>query len=247
MARLTPPPLAPLASLRWAVVESWVSTLRPRRVLEIGCGLGGFGSRLASMSEYVGVEADPISAAAAETAVGDQGRVICGSLDELLDGLGTFDLVLAFEVLEHQEDDRHCLSGWVKAVSEGGHLMLSVPADPSRFGAWDEQVGHFRRYSADGLRHLMNDVGLSDIHCQHYGWPLGYLTEPIRNQIAARRQNRNSTPSMNERTSSSGRQFQPQGARLGAAINLATAPFVYSQKLRPGTGTGLVAIGCLRS
>ena len=198
------------------------------------------------MSEYVGVEADPVSAAAAATAIGDHGRVLCGTLDGLLDELGTFDLVFAFEVLEHQEDDRACLSGWVGAVSEGGHLMLSVPADPARFGAWDEQVGHFRRYSADGLRHLMNDAGLSDIRCKHYGWPLGYLTERIRNQIAARRQNRSSTPSMNERTSSSGRQFQPRGATLGAAIHLATAPFVYSQKLRPGTGTGLVAIGRLR-
>ena len=176
-----------------------------------------------------------------------RGELSAGLSTDFSIELGTFDLVFAFEVLEHQEDDRHCLSGWVEAVSEGGHLMLSVPADPARFGAWDEQVGHFRRYSADGLRHLMNDVGLSEIRCQHYGWPLGYLTEPIRNQIAIRRQNRSSAPSMNERTSSSGRQFQPQGARLGAAINLATTPFVYSQKLRPGTGTGLVAIGCLRS
>ena len=52
------PPLSPMATLRWSVVRRILDELRPSRVLEIGCGQGGFAARLATRYQYVGVEPD---------------------------------------------------------------------------------------------------------------------------------------------------------------------------------------------
>ena len=99
----------------------------------------------------------------------------------------TFDLVCAFEVLEHIEDDETALRDWVRLIRPGGHLLLSVPADPSRFGPMDEHAGHFRRYSVDRLTALAENVGLVDVRATVYGWPLGYALEAVRNRLDARR------------------------------------------------------------
>ena len=50
-----------------------------------------------------------------------------GDLSELAAG-ETFDLVCAFEVLEHIEDDDAALTEWRARVRPGGRLLLSVPA-----------------------------------------------------------------------------------------------------------------------
>ena len=144
-----PPPLAPRAWLRWDLVQRQVRALAPATCLELGCGQGAVGTRLARMCDYLGVEPDPTSFAVAGpriTAAG--GRVLRGDIDAVTPG-SFFDLVCAFEVLEHLPDDVGALARWGRAVAPGGHLLLSVPAWQDRFGPWDEMVGHLRRYAPD--------------------------------------------------------------------------------------------------
>ena len=62
----------------------------------------------------------------------------------------TFDFILAFEVLEHIEDDVSALREWWNGVKFPGHRLLSVPAHPERWNASDEWEGHFRRYEHTG-------------------------------------------------------------------------------------------------
>lgn len=234
----TQSPLSPTAQHRWSVVDGLLSDLRVDSVLEIGCGMGGFGARLASRYRYVGVERDPLSYAAARARIEPAGgRVVHGSVEDL-DETG-FDLVCAFEVLEHIEDDRGALAGWAAKVAAGGHLMLSVPADPARFGAADEAVGHYRRYSRQGIEEVLRSAGLRPVTVVNYGWPLGFATETVRN-LLARRSSLGQQP-IEARTGASGRWLQP-GPRVGRALNVAVRPFEYLQTLRPGTGPGLVAV-----
>ena len=152
-----------------------------------------------------------------------------------------FDLVAAFEVLEHIEDDAAVLDEWLRLVRPNGHLLLSVPADPERFGSHDVLVGHYRRYTGDRLRQLLADAGTADVDVRHYGWPLGYLLETARNTVARRRMD-TAADTTAERTAGSGRLLQPQSPVLGTAIRLAVAPFGVLQRLRPGTGPGLIAL-----
>ena len=228
-----------MALQRWGVVEPILSRLSPARVLEIGCGRGGFGTRIAARSQYVGVEQDPVSAETARAWVEPAGgRIVPGRLDEV-DGAG-FDLVCAFEVLEHIEDDRGALDEWADRLSPDGWMLLSVPADPERFGPFDAEVGHYRRYDPDGITKLLQSVGFGHVEISRYGWPLGYVTEWLRHTYA-RRPGRQAAVSMETRTAASGRRIQP-GRLTWPVVRLAAGPFVRIQQWRPDLGVGLVVL-----
>ncbi|ACZ31566.1 Methyltransferase type 11 [Xylanimonas cellulosilytica DSM 15894] len=240
------PPLTPYARLRWDVVARLVAATLPQpgaRVLEIGCGQGAVGVRLAGRHRYTGVELDGASVAVARqraTAAGVDARLVHGPLATIDDD--GFDLVCAFEVIEHIDDDAAALAEWAARLRPGGTLLLSTLAWPSRYGAMDEAVGHFRRYEPDALAGLLAGAGLDDVGTRLYGAPLGYALEAVRNRIAAR------DPHVREdavadRTARSGRLFQPSTAVQGAVIAAGTWPFRLLQRAFPRTGPGLIAWG----
>ena len=237
-----------MALQRWAVVEPILERLRPRRVLEVGCGLGGFGARLAGRYEYVGVEPDATSFATARPRIESAGgRAVHGTVAEID---GPFDLVCAFEVLEHIEDDAGALRQWATCVAPGGHVLLSVPAGTDRYGPSDAHVGHFRRYDPDGLRAVLEDADLEVVEMRRYAWPLGNVTEAVRNRLAARAKGagrpervpppRGSAPRA-PGTAGSGRWLQP-GPWAGRMVGVAAAPFSRLQHRFPDRGVGLVAL-----
>jgi SAM-dependent methyltransferase len=235
--------LAPLAPNAWLRYDAVVRLLPADAdtVLEIGCGRGAFGVRLAQLYQYLGIEPDDASCAVAQERVRAAGRgeVRNISSDEL-DGR-QFDLVCAFEVLEHIQDDRAALASWLRLVRPGGWLLLSVPAGPGRLGPWDDLVGHFRRYDAQGLTSLLAEAGCSRIQAELYGFPLGYPLESARN-IIARRRRASAAESAAARTAASGRQLQPSGRVTGVLSRCATAPFRLLEQAAPAAGTGLVAL-----
>lgn len=98
----------------------------------------------------------------------------------------SFPLVLAFEVLEHIEDDRAALTQWARWLSPGGTLLLSVPAHPSQWNAADVWAGHFRRYTRQQLLDTVQQAGLSVDHVECIGFPLGNLTERLQARSIAR-------------------------------------------------------------
>jgi SAM-dependent methyltransferase len=63
----------------------------------------------------------------------------------------SFDVVCAFEVLEHIPDDGQALREIARVLRPGGAFFLSVPVDPRRFTYFDTVCGHVRRYEADAL------------------------------------------------------------------------------------------------
>jgi SAM-dependent methyltransferase len=236
------PPLAIRAWLRYDVVKRLIERLRPRTALEIGCGQGAFGARLADEVLYLGVEPDDVSYRVACGRIEPRGGKVLNGTHSIVPQGSTYDLVCAFEVLEHIEDDKGILAEWVPLVRPGGHLMLSVPAFQERFGAMDRHAGHFRRYSPSELEALMVEAGLTNVKITVYAWPLGYALEAVRNRIDAKKIAKAGGASIEELTAASGRTFQPTGRAMGAFVNAATVPFRYLQRTRPNAGTGLVAV-----
>jgi SAM-dependent methyltransferase len=237
-------PLAPNAWLRYDVVARMLPA-GVTEVLEIGCGRGAFAARLAQRYHYLGIEPDKESwtvAAGRVRAIG-RGEVRNVASDALAGQ--RFDLVCAFEVLEHIEDDRGAVAEWAGLLRPGGWLLLSVPAHQRRFGSWDELVGHFRRYDPEGITGLLTGAGFTEVRTRLYGFPLGYLLEPVRNLIGRRRLAAAADRSLAERTSGSGRQLQPSGGVIGTVSRWATVPFRILQRAFPRAGTGLVVIARL--
>jgi glycosyltransferase involved in cell wall biosynthesis/SAM-dependent methyltransferase len=237
-------PLTPNAWLRYDVITH----LLPggiTDVLEVGCGQGSLGARLAQRYHYLGVEPDRTSWAVANRRVSatSGGEVRNVAFDAL--GDERFDLVCAFEVLEHIEDDATTLKEWATRLRPGGFLLLSVPAHQRRYARADEMAGHFRRYDPAAMTALLTRCGFTDIQIRQYGFPLGYVLEAARNQIAQRRLAASEGQSLAERTAGSGRLLQPSGSMIGAVNRWGTAPFRVVQRAFPNTGTGLVVLARL--
>jgi SAM-dependent methyltransferase len=213
--RIAPPPMTVHGWLRYDVFERLLPD-RVASILEIGAGVGAVGSLLAKRYHYVGLEPDPESCAEARSRVGGDGVVLCVREEDLETDEG-FDLVCAFEVLEHIEDDVAALRRWQRRLATGGSLIVSVPAGRDRFGPTDARQGHFRRYDREDLVAALTRAGFVDIDAIAYH-----------------------APTLDARTASSGRWMQPARGRLRRVV---ARPFALAQRPFESTrlGTGLVA------
>lgn len=236
------PPLAVRAWLRWDVVARMLQSIRPHSILEVGCGRGAMGARLCEGRTYVGCELDESSYLAARANIEPRGGIVHHGTIELLAPESTYDLVCAFEVLEHIDDDRGALTEWASRVRPGGHLMISVPAFQNRFGPSDEIAGHFRRYDPEDLQRLIQSAGLEVSELTTYGWPLTYASDFVRTRIDARRLRKLRTRSKAELTAASGRTFQPSTRVADLVTRGGTLPFRLLQRLRPTAGNGLLIL-----
>jgi len=215
------------AWLRFDAIHDALKQVRPRTILEIGGGEGALGAWLSQRYDYTGVEPDreSFSKARARLERVGRGRVLQGTLDRVRGH--TFDLVCAFEVLEHIEDDARELNDWCEHLATGGFLLLSVPAHSRRFAASDVAVGHVRRYDRESLLGLLRSCGLTVTWLRSWGFPLGLMLETIRNHLAARDP---AVPhTIEARTGRSGRWLQPRSRAFALANAVLAYPFRWLQ------------------
>lgn len=71
----------------------------------------------------------------------------------------SFDLVGAFDVLEHIDDDIGVLRGLYRALRPGGFLLLTVPQHPWLWSAADVHACHVRRYRRKELMDRVTTAG----------------------------------------------------------------------------------------
>jgi hypothetical protein len=90
------------------------------------------------------------------------------------------DLVTAFDVLEHIEEDYLAAAEITRVLRPGGTALIAVPADMALWSAHDEAVGHVRRYTRATLTAAIAKGGLviEDV------WSWNVLLRPL---VALRR------------------------------------------------------------
>ncbi|MEU5721485.1 class I SAM-dependent methyltransferase [Micromonospora sp. NPDC047738] len=133
--------------------------VRPERALDIGAAGGGntrvlraYGWRPLAL-EY--------SAAGAGLARERGLAVIRADARHLPVPSASLGLVVAFDILEHFDEDHLAAAEIRRALRPGGTALIAVPADMRLWSAHDVAVGHVRRYDRAGLRAVVAKAGLA--------------------------------------------------------------------------------------
>jgi len=92
-----------------------------------------------------------ISAAAVAKLRGRGAQVALGKVTCLPFADSSFDLVCAFDIIEHVEDDDGALSEVSRTTKPGATILISMPLHPARWTPFDDFVGHKRRYDPPQL------------------------------------------------------------------------------------------------
>ncbi|HJU08293.1 MAG TPA: class I SAM-dependent methyltransferase [Rhodanobacteraceae bacterium] len=81
----------------------------------------------------------------------------------------SFDVVCAFDIVEHVADDDAAFAELSRVAAPGATLLLSVPLHPQAWTAFDDFVGHCRRYAPDALIAKLAQHGFSIGRSAIYG------------------------------------------------------------------------------
>lgn len=89
----------------------------------------------------------------------------------------SFDLVCAFDVIEHVEDDNQAVQEMKRVCKKGGFIAITVPADMALWSQHDVINHHFRRYEISGVQALLSVKGLNTVYESYFNT---LLYPPIR-------------------------------------------------------------------
>jgi SAM-dependent methyltransferase len=152
----------------WAI-DRWFPN--GRSFLEVGCGTGYVLSAILASRpdlEAVGAELFPEGL---HVARGRLKGVPLAQMDARSLGIEeAFDVVGAFDVLEHIDRDEDALRAMLAALRPGGGLVVTVPQHRWLWSEADAFAGHARRYTRRELVQRMLDAGFEVL------WTTSFLT-----------------------------------------------------------------------
>ena len=136
-----------------ALIRRRVQPPAQAKILEIGCGTG---HNLAMLAKFGTVDALEVDAGARALAEKRLGRAVMSAPLPELSGVaeGHYDMIGAFDVIEHIADDDAALASIARRLKPGGKLVVAVPAHQWMWSAHDSVNHHHRRYSKKMLRQL---------------------------------------------------------------------------------------------
>ncbi|WP_344044616.1 class I SAM-dependent methyltransferase [Nocardioides panacihumi] len=108
-------------------------------VLDVGSADGPSVSWLRGERMHITLDVDPRGLV--------PGTGVCGSALQLPFADESFDVVGAFDVIEHCEPEGVAIAEMARVLRPGGRLLMSVPAYRWAWSDFDEQNGHYRRYT----------------------------------------------------------------------------------------------------
>lgn len=96
-------------------------------------------------------------------------HAVHGMIDALPCHEASFDLVCALDILEHVADDAGALAELARVAAPGASVLLSVPLHPAAWTAFDDFVGHCRRYEPERIVALLGRHGFTIEYSAVYG------------------------------------------------------------------------------
>jgi SAM-dependent methyltransferase len=126
------------------------------RILNVGAGLGATTIMLEQLGDVTSVEYDKYCCDFVATELGLE--FIHGSITDLPFKEDVFDLVCAFDVVEHVHEDKLAISELYRVCKTGGYVFTTVPAFKFLWSQHDEINEHIRRYTLRNYTELFTSL-----------------------------------------------------------------------------------------
>jgi hypothetical protein len=149
----------------------------PTRIIEIGAGSKFFIKKL--LAQYQSAEGWAVDPNFSEEQLNKEYRLISCRSNPAIAG----DMYLFLDVLEHVENDESLLTSSLSHAVSGALVVISVPAFMHLWSGHDEYLGHYRRYTINELRVIVERAGLEITNAYYIFsalYPLIYLFRKIR-------------------------------------------------------------------
>ncbi len=141
-----------------------------RHYLEIGCGTGVVLRAMATSRSWVriaGSELHPEGLVHAVRRLGPTAEFVQFDARHI-PARRAFDLVGAFDVLEHIAEDVDVIGEAFNALMPGGGFIASVPQHPALWSEADEAAHHVRRYRRGELESKLSSTGFQVLFSTSY-------------------------------------------------------------------------------
>ena len=148
---------------RLKIIETHLQKLSKQKngklkILNVGCGTGGTIALLERYGDVDNVDISPEAIKFMKKSGYDNAVLVEGV--QLPFKSGAYDVVCAFDVLEHIEEDIEALQEWGRVLKKKGEVLLTVPAYQWLWSDHDVSLHHKRRYTKSRLRQDGKRAGL---------------------------------------------------------------------------------------
>jgi SAM-dependent methyltransferase len=131
-----------------------------RTFLEVGCGTGFVLSGIHAADPSIELYGSEIFSAGLAFAAARVPSAHFSQMDARhIPYRNEFDVIGAFDVLEHIDEDATVMAEVARAMRPGGGFLATVPQHPALWSLQDEHSHHVRRYTARELRRKVEAAG----------------------------------------------------------------------------------------
>ena len=137
---------------------------RAESLLEIGCGTGFILSGIKEALPEITLTGSEVFGAGLRFAAQRLPGVELFQMDaRRIPFTEEFDVIGAFDVLEHVKEDSEVLSQMYQATRQQGGILVTVPHHPFLWSPADDYARHVRRYKSQELKHKVERAGFDVI------------------------------------------------------------------------------------
>lgn len=138
-------------------------------ILDVGCGTGGTMMALRSRfpsARIVGVDVSPL--AIFHAARKGARHLVYGNINDLPFADGTFDVIVALDILYHEAvDEKRALHELFRVLRSGGSVVVNAPAFDWLRSDHDAVIHTARRYTTARLRTKAVEAGFEVVKCEY--------------------------------------------------------------------------------
>ncbi len=151
-------------------------------ILSVGAGTGEDLAYLASIGQVYAIDIDQQALDLIPAGLVIEKK--CADARDIPYSENTFDLVVAFDVLEHVEQDQQMVDELYRICKSDGWAILTVPAFNALFSGHDKALCHHRRYNKPMMRTLFKAFKQQDLsYWFFFLFPLAALSRLISKKI----------------------------------------------------------------